>query len=1841
MSELKQRRGRQLGVLTRLRRQVFVLIETRSSRTKLIETIPELDSALARLEELNDEYMTQVPTEEEKKEAVEYFRKAECQQQETVERIQAHLKERKDEPPSVASSQVSVRSSASREAEIAAKVKKLEVTQLEHRLDLERQEQEMKRQRQLQEARDAEAAAELEAQLKKAAEDDLNWGRRNDFVDDLQLQDPQPSNACHPERLVNNPISQGPAGSGFPGSQGPPPSRAYHHEGLFQRSLPRLTLPNFDGNPAEWTKWFALFRTLVHEQPTLTPTEKMAHLQSSVTGLAKTAIGGMLYRGELYEEAVTVLQNRFGQERDIIYSNMNANFSCPSPSYHDPATLERYQAVVHCAVAVFQSMGYHGDLHSYENLRRVVEKLPVELRRAWGEHELDLEPDRPSLVHLDRWLGRQVRIALNAAAVSRQPGRPQTRMVPEKSYPARGHEKTKTAQQRSTLVTEATTDPCVCCKGRHEVSKCPEFMKRHVDDRALLIADTGCCFFCLRTGHGVRRCRIARPCGIDGCRMRHHEKLHGSKRVGRRTSGERVVATASLAADNVTTLLQVVPVTIVGKNGATKQVCALLDPGSQTSLGTEDVKKELGLRGEQQSLRLQGVEGCGPLQSTERLKMELKATCGDGSRVEVPEVFTVSRINVSVPKIPYKMPEWSHVQNLELPDCSGKQVELLLGANVLEAVLQLDVRKGKSDQPVAIKTVFGWTLTGTVKGFIPERKRQVMHISKTAPEDELSNMLQQWWTTESFGSKFEGDDAKSPEDIRAVKVMENTTKKLDNRYETGLLWKSDDVRLPCNKAVATNRLRSLERSLLRQPQKAEAYQKVLRGYVEQGFARKLTPAEEQEEHPRTWYLPHHGVTNPQKPEKLRVVFDAAAKCDGTSLNDVLLTGPDLLKNLPGILLRFRKEPVALTADIECMYHQVRIINQDQPALRYLWRDLDTEKKPESYTMQVAVFGAKSSPASASFVLQQTSRDCSSGTPAGRAAKEAALTSFYMDDFVHAVRTEDEAVQTQREVTNLLSRGGFRLTKWMSSSEKIMAEIDHEERAKGDSNQFVLGCVWDTAQDRLGVRAIDPHVPETKRGVVQGVARLYDPLGLLAPFSLQAKILIQRLWAGDYGWDDQLQQDELRTWMEWLSELPNVRKMTVPRCYGEVGHDCRRELHTFCDASQDAFGATAYIRTIMSDGQSSCSLAMAKTRVAPLKQISIVRLELQAAVLGVRLANLIMRELAVDNLRVVFWTDSTVVLHYVRNDSRRFHTFVANRVAEIRESSCPGQWRHVPSCLNAADVCSRGASVTELSSDTRWSDGPEFLVKDEKHWPEPPSLIAALTDDPEVRTKSVLTNKPEVKVTVLPDAAKFSSWTRYRRIVAWLLRFVRNFAAKNCQGKANWKSEGPLSAEEIQQAEMQIVTDCQARSFPAEIAALRTGSLARTERGLAQMSPFLDGDGVMRVGGRLERAPVSYSTRHPAILPARDDVTRLIVMYNHSKVLHSGQERTLTEVRKMYWFPKVRSTVRRILHQCSTCRRRRALPVAPRMADLPPGRLNTTKAFSAVGVDYFGPMLVKRFRKTEKRYGVLFTCLSTRAIHLELANALDADSFLMALRRFFARRGQPDAMFSDNGTNFVGGERELRESLQELDQTRISDELSKEHIKWTFLPPGASHMGGAWERLVGSVKRALRVTVGSQCVSDEVLHTALLEVEAMINGRPLTHVSTDGTDVEPLTPNHLLLGCSYVNRSPGVFHPGEIDSRRRWRQAQTMADHFWRRWRREYVPSLAKRQKWLNSTRNLKEGDVVLMVESDSPRGFWPLARVVKVFPGVDGVVRSVQLRVSGGGCYHRPVTKVCLLEEAE
>ena len=452
---------------------------------------------------------------------------------------------------------------------------------------------------------------------------------------------------------------------------------------------------------------------------------------------------------------------------------------------------------------------------------------------------------------------------------------------------------------------------------------------------------------------------------------------------------------------------------------------------------------------------------------------------------------------------------------------------------------------------------------------------------------------------------------------------------------------------------------------------------------------------------------------------------------------------------------------------------------------------------------------------------------------------------------------------------------------------------------------------------------------------------------------------------------------------------------------------------------------------------------------------------------------------------------------------------------------------------------------------------------------------------------------------------------------------------------------PLTAEELHKAEKIAVKQAQIESFPQDYGALSETKPLPQKSQLLSLCPYLDEEGLLRVGGRLRKAPLLEDARHPLILDPGHDVTRMIMSHCHSQLYCAGPGHVLSELRQRYWILRGLRAVRRISSSCRSCRQRRVQPQPPVMADLPKARLGyQLPPFTNTGVDYFGPLYVRCRRSTVKRYGVLFTCLTVRAVHIEIAHSLETDTVIMALRRMMARRGKPAHIWCDNGTNLVGAERELRDAMGEWDQNRIENKLSQDKLQWHFNPPASPHFGGAWERLVRSTKRALKAIAGEQCVNDETLLTFVAEAEAILNSRPLTSVSSDCRD-EPLTPNHFLLGHASVNVPLCVTADNVTScSRKHWKHAQLMADHFWKRWLREYVPTLSRRSKWSTSTRNMAEGDLVLVVESNNPRGRRPLGRIERVLPGDDGVVRTAQVRTKSG-TYTRPIVKLCRLKGDE
>ena len=1839
MSSIEQRlknlRARRLGTLTNLRRRALVMVNAKGSRTKLTGLLKELDAAADCVTAAHHEYVEVIAQEEQKLTADKTYSEAIQAYEDTITKIGQHLQERKDERLSVVSETRSGASAASaesltREAEIQLKLKQLKLERLNQQLSEEKEEEELKQKHKRQAAEAEVEAARVEVTLRKAAESGLSWERKDDFAhEEVARKEENLEPAKLDARCANEHKTSPAQGAARDPDMVPD----------FRRSLPRLTLRIFSGDSSEWPTWYGLFKAMVHNQKLLNPAEKMMHLQSSVSGIARQLISGMLCDPSLYPVALQTLEDRFGREQDIVQAKLNAIFSHPSPSIR---TLEQFYADVNSAVTVLDRLDYTGDLNSQENLRRLVSKLPSELRREWAKHVVSFD-SRVNLFDFNNWLKQQVKIGLQCM-----------------SFPDRTNSTQPTRRQSEPRVTSAfaTTQShetgCVCCgsTSHQKLWECDDFKAKNVDERAQTVASKRCCFRCLRVGHRGRECRSARTCGIQGCEYKHHQLLHGSKRVrliGRRpgtTSVTEQLATQSpdsqhtvasftnVSAASPTVLLQVVPVRVHGANGKTRDTLALLDPGAQTSLCCASVLRELSITGQPQPLRLRNVESDGEEKMSERVQLAVSplADTEDRSRlICVPEAYSVTRVNVRTPTVSAKSRhKWTHLQDLDIPDCTRGEVELLLGANCLEAVLQTEARVGQRGQPTAIRTAFGWSLTGSVFGCWTGAAQDVMFIQKA--DQELTDALQDWWSTESFGTKLTGESL-SPEDAKAMKILEETTRRLGPSYEVGLPWRDECRGMPDNHGMALLRLAALERSLKRKPEAAEGYAEVLEGYVSQGYARKVSSEEKQRKETKRWLLPHHAVVRPDKP-KPRVVFDAAAEQDGVSLNTELLKGPDLLQNLCAVLLRFREEQYALVADIHQMFHQIRVRPQDQPALSFLWRGGDPKKPPDMYQMCVVIFGARCSPMIANHILRRALTE-NPGTGDAEVDRESLVASFYMDDYLRSEGTVEAAGAARQEVTTLLRQGGFHLTKWRSNSPQLLEDVEEEDRDVSQKNltlakgqpQKALGCVWSPISDTLGVRVNDVEVASTKRGVLQRTAMLFDPLGIITPFVLIAKCLTQTLWQKKLAWDEDMPDEEQATWRSWLEELSHLEDLAVPRCLkSTVTEEIHAvELHMFADASERAFAAAGYVRFTDVAGHHHSALVMARSRLAPLKQLSIVRLELQAAVLAVRLATVIRQEMSYVFERTVFWTDSQVVLQFISNESRTFRTFVANRVAEIRESSEPLDWKHVPGKQNPSDIASRGMPASQLKNCDLWWRGPEFLHKDKEEWPKT-KIPGLQSEQPELKKPSA---KPTVTFvggssqTRIVDPASYSSWNKYRRVVAWSLRFIHNLRSAT---EKKPKQDGVLTVDELQEAERLIFREDQA------------GRALDTPTGL---SLCRDDHGLVRAQGRLSSAPMAEISREPIVLHPSSEVTRLIVTDLHVRSMHTGLSQTLNQFRYRFWTPKARSTVRRILWACARCRNRRAQPVCPKMAALPAARVEMDVPFASCGLDFLGPLTVRKFRKAEKRYILLVTCLATRAIHLEVAHGLDTDSFLMALRRFIGRRGRPRCIYSDNGTNLVGGERELREALSEWNQQKIHETLTQENIVWRFNPPTASHMGGAWERLVASVKRALRAVLGNQTVSDDVLHTTVVEVEYVINSRPLTYVSGAGGDPESITPNHFLLVGGTASASglpPGIFEDSDT-TRKRWRHVQVLTNQVWRRWLREYLPTLISRKKWNKEKPNFAADDVVLVMTEDTPRGYWPLGVVQETYPSADGIVRSVLVRTPTG-LYKRPSNKLCVLERS-
>lgn len=1032
---------------------------------------------------------------------------------------------------------------------------------------------------------------------------------------------------------------------------------------------------------------------------------------------------------------------------------------------------------------------------------------------------------------------------------------------------------------------------------------------------------------------------------------------------------------------------------------------------------------------------------------------------------------------------------------------------------------------------------------------------------------------------------------------------------------------------------------------MQDPNLRRAYVKVMDRHLECGYVVPVPAHQLAITYQPRWYLPHHAVINPKKPDKIRVVFDCASRYRNVCLNDHLLQGPNITTSLVKVLLRFRRDRVALASDIQEMFLQVKIPEHDRGALRFLWwKNGDLDDKMIELQMAVHPFGATSSPFCASLALKKAADFA--GEPAGSTVRETIEHSFYVDDCLTSVSTTAEASELVKGLLRVVGLVGFRLTKWASNEQQALQGLPSSEISgkivdltmEGTSTERTLGLEWDVCEDAFHFPVSLPSRPATRRGILSSASSLYDPLGLVAPMLLPAKLLLQDLCRRRLDWDNEIPPGDIRRWQEWLSDLKYLKLLRIPRCMkpDTAVNEELPELHLFSDASESGYGIACYLRYPTMSGLYQCRLAYGKSRVAPLKTVSVPRLELSAATLSIRAARILTDALGTKIERVTFWTDSKTVLYYIANRTTRFSTFVANRISVIHDGSSVNQWKYVRSQDNPADYASRGLRFNDPRCEA-WFNGPRFLIEQKELPPETP-----IQDSPppncEFKIKNVFATSALAGSCMDVFIARYSSWSRLLRATAWLTRFKAYLLIMKGKGRVSTLQLGNIRVNEIRQAIVDLVRLVQRVTLGSELEAVSRGAGLKNSC-LQRLNPQIR-EGLMVVGGRLQNSSLGDSIKHPMILPSRHPMTDLIIRHYHATEGHTGVQHVLSAIRQTFWIMRAPSNIKRVIGRCIRCRRLKGPVGNQLMAPLPVARVVPgSYPFESVGLDYFGPLYVKQGRSSVKRYGCLFTCLKCRAVHIEIAHSLSTDSFIMALRRFISRRGPPKEIYSDNGSNFVGAEAELREPIRALSQNSISRYLLSQEVDWFFNPPAASHRGGVWERMIRTVREVFRSITTEQSMTDEVLATFMTEAERIVNNRPLVPIYDDVEDVRALTPNDLLLLRPLAE--PETSRLANLCSyTRRWRQAKQLADTFWRRWTRAYLPTLQWRSKWCEQKRNFKPGDVVIIVSDGLKRAHWPLGRVKEVHPDQEGVVRKATVKTNRGEVL-RDVRKLCLLEGAE
>ena len=1231
--------------------------------------------------------------------------------------------------------------------------------------------------------------------------------------------------------------------------------------------LPKLDLPTFSGEYEDWENFCDLFTSLVDNR-SIADSAKLQYLKQCLRGTAADLVKEVTITNANYAPTWQALKDRFYKPWQIIVKHLRSLINLPYLKRESPGDLRCFADESQRIVRALKNLKLPVEHWDTWFVFHLADRLDPESRKLW-ESEFNVNDRKEAAGPLaSNILKRVPKFDTFAEFLE---ARAQTLVSAAESGLSKGSgtsSSKNTPAARRVHYVESSRPPktappkCTLCSGAHPIHKCHKFQAKSVYERRAEVRRLHLCFNCLGT-HKFNQCPSIRRC--VACNEKHHSMLHfetsrqpgayqqrtndsDKTDTGKSTPNTGVtILAASIVAPRRSVILATAQLLIIGPSGHQTRVRALLDQGSETSCISESMATLLNLPRKKVHVPLNGVGTSGACIARFATYFTLQSL--------TETTFKIGTNALILPRLTTQLPARRLIEldldifreltladpNFHTPD----SVDVLLGADIYGQLLRSGLRQFPSTSLTAQDTVFGWIISGPVSKGSSRRAEtfcrtptQTLHC---VMHNCLDETLQRFWRLEELPMSA---PSLSPEETACETLFaEKHSRDSDGRYIIQLPLKTEPPAIGSETLqIALKSLSHIQHRFETDSQLASAYRDFMATYEELGHMQRIPESEIDNE--KAWYLPHHAIMQGSALcKKIRVVFDASRKTRaGHSLNDFLMPGPALQRDLALILLNWRKYRFVFTADIVKMFRQIRVLAHDQDLQRIVWAPRFGDR-PVHYRLTTVTYGTTCAPYLAIRTLLQLAQDEKSRYPLGASCLES---NTYVDDTFAGADELSVAMQTKQELIGLLMSAGIKLDKWAANHPELSPPMfqpsrrDCSKQIEPDLTVKTLGIRWDPHQDEFSFTAVNIESlvrAPTKRTILSRVAQLFDPLGWLTPITLEAKKLMQDLWILKYGWDDPLTGEIHDRWQTYCTSLASLQSISIKRWFG-VPPGLTSQIHGFSDASSRAYSATVYLRTEDVNGNFRISMLAARSKIAPVKTISIPNLELCGAALLTKLVQYVKELDFLQNLPVYAWTDSKIVLMWLRKHPCHWKTFVANRVSFIQTELTNVTWAHVPSKENPTDLASRGSTPIELAKSDLWWYGPKWLSQTSDYWHQEDENLLVL--HAHATSEAQIEQAPSLEPELL---TKYSSLDRLVRVVAFCLRPLNKLRRR--QAGLEPLPEF-LTTLELHTAQTVIIKLAQASAFACELDLLQKGRPLPKRNPLNKVNPFVDKDhGILR------------------------------------------------------------------------------------------------------------------------------------------------------------------------------------------------------------------------------------------------------------------------------------------------------------------------------------------------------------------------------------------------------------